>query len=1061
MSNIDNKDDIIYLDEDIPEIEYFEIVSIDEIIKNNPNFIAFSMEEIYNEIFNFVKTKTKTETFIKLFYEIINRKTNVNNFIIIADVNRGDYEDIDINQFISDLKKYDKINDTKLALQSKNKLWFPLKYDFDSDKLRFNANQKTVIEISENNNYIIFKEDETNIPIIGLYFYSPVTILDDYLNDKIMSHLHKSIKLETLDAKNFNNFDDLINEYKIKIPIDKIDIDDYNYISLNNLLKKYNYNLDNISIDEFQVIKDYLYKLNKNEKTEPIIYNKFDITPIQLNNFRFNFFNILKEIKKLIDLTIKSVDIINKQLKVLEEEKILFRELDITKNLYSIITNINDKNYDTIIKHLRELRINFNIISAINMLKDYKSLNKKDILNKLDELELRYELLKYSFHDLYKLNFDCVDEEHELHIGADETKYEGIPKKIGISSEKEDNYEYDDENEEIELDENQFNKFYNNQYYKIELGFLELLKMLLPFLFRMQKLSGLYINYDLIVSHIFNKYRTFEPKNIIIQRNIPNIDDEELKLYIQQPIKYILINNKNIKIVNSINEYFENFKLILYDVIAFWSLNIQKEIINDTLFLDYNKLSPECEYLWDEYGCPYDLNSKKGVLIYLVCIFREVYGDIYKDEYSNLVPLNEDYKQIIIDIINTDYKKELLKITETKIKPTKINLGRTYYDKLYDLLKRKDYKGDNFLNAYIDALIYMPSIKYVKIHKYLQGCCLEKIDENFSADLYFKTERQDLKKAKDKLTGKRVFNTPRYKRFYIKKINEYIKTDEFNPIKNPIKYDIIDIDVEKWLKDLKSSTKPTIFTKELISNLLLSVFKTTENYKEQIINCFNNKTLKQLLNNYKFDNYKQFCILISKILYKYLKDKSFDFIKIINNTIDELDKLNSIITDDNIVDIINIRRISIIRVMSLPSSPENIIGKKFIPSIDIPNDIYQELFKEIINGIINIINNSKMFNLTEQLDFINQIREKNKFDILARMNKKTREEKDIEKELKKYGLKYNEELLDNEIEIDVNIEKYDGYEENEGEKEFELDMEDNESDDEYMQNSNHGFIYAD
>ena len=98
MSNKDN-DDIIYLDEEIPEINYFEVVSINEIIKNNPNFIAFSKEEIYNELFNFVKTKSKTECFLKLFYEIVNKKTNVNNFIVIADANRGDYEDLNIEEF--------------------------------------------------------------------------------------------------------------------------------------------------------------------------------------------------------------------------------------------------------------------------------------------------------------------------------------------------------------------------------------------------------------------------------------------------------------------------------------------------------------------------------------------------------------------------------------------------------------------------------------------------------------------------------------------------------------------------------------------------------------------------------------------------------------------------------------------------------------------------------------------------------------------------------------------------------------------------------------------------
>jgi len=97
-----------------------------------------------------------------------------------------------------------------------------------------------------------------------------------------------------------------------------------------------------------------------------------------------------------------------------------------------------------------------------------------------------------------------------------------------------------------------------------------------------------------------------------------------------------------------------------------------------------------------------------------------------------------------------------------------------------------------------------------------------------------------------------------------------------------------------------------------------------------------------------------------------------------------------------------------------------------------------------------------MLNLEEQIDFINKIREQNKFDILARMNKKTREEKDIEKELKKYGLQYNdEEDFNNEVNenpVDPEIE---------GENEYELDEEDIIDEDERMEYSNYGFIYAD
>ena len=1060
MSNKDN-DDIIYLDEELPEINYFEIVSIDEIIKNNPNFIAFSKEEIYNELFNFVKTKSKTECFLKLFYEVVNKKTNVDNFIVIADANRGNFEDLNIEEFISDLKKYDKINDANLALSSKNKLWFPLNYDADNNKIRFKAQQKTIIELSEDNNYIVFKDDETNIPIIGVYFYSPITILDDYLNDKIMSHLYKPIKLDIKNVIDENeNFEDLIKSYKIKIPIDKIDIDNYNYSSINNLLQKYNYSLDNISEKDLKIIKNHLTELNKNETIQKITYNSIQIKSIELINPRFTFFNILKELKILIDITIKSADTINKQLKIFEKERSVIKKLDITRDLYSIVTNLNDKNYDQVINNLRDLRKNLILESAISKLELFNKLNKKNIINQLDELEIRFELLKYSFVDIYKLNFSCADDEHEIHIGTDEANYEGVPLKIGQSNEKEDKYEYDDEKDEIDLDETQFNKYYNNQFYNIEIGFAELLKMILPFLYRMQKLSALPINYDMIVSYLFNNYRTIEPKITIIYKYFPDIEEDELNIYLKKPIKYILINAKD-KMINAMNEYFNNFKNVIYDIIALWSITIQKDIIHETLFFNQQKLFPECEHLWDEYGAPYDIESKKGVMIYLSCIFREVYGDLYKDEYANLVPLDEDFKKIIMTIISENYKKELLTMTKIKAKKVKINIGRQYYDTLYDLLKRKEYKGDKFLTAYIDALIYMPSIKFVKIHKYLQGCCLERIDENFTADLYFKTDRQDLKKAKEKLTGKRVFNMPRYKRFFIQKERVKNITEQFIEIHNPIKYNIIDSDIHNWLSDLKDLKKPTIFSDDLISKLLLSVFKTTENYKEQYINYFNNKELKQLFHNYTFDNYKQISSIISKILYKYLKKDALSFITIITNTIYELDKLNSIISEDNINDINSIKRIAIIRLMALPSSIDNVVNKKFVPSIEIDNEVYQELFKEIIINIINNIKNCHMLDLNEQIDFINQIREKNKFDILARMNKKTREDKDIEKELKKYGLKYNEEILDNEIEPETNKEKPENQNENDGENEYKVDMEDGDSDDEYMDGSNNGFIYAD
>jgi hypothetical protein len=1067
-----SNEEIIYIDEEIPEIEYFELVSIEDLIKINPNFIAFSRDEIYIELFNFVKSKTKTENFLKLFYEIVNKKTNVNNFIIVADSIRGDFEEDDISVFISQLKKYDKIADVNLALKSKNKLWFPLKYDIDNDKIRFNASQKTIIELSENNKYIVFKEDETNIPIMGVYFYSPITVLEDYLNDKIMSHLHEPLKLEIEKSDNYETFEDLIKGYKIPLtmPLNKIDEDDYNYSTLKLILQKYNYDFDNLSMENLNEIKLHLEKLNKNEKQEIIKYRNVEINKITIDNPRYTYFNVLKEIKTLVDLTLKSADIIKNQLKDFEGQRTKQKDETI-KSLFSIINDLNDKNYSKIIDDIRDLRKNMTLEMSIVKLKEFGENNKKSIIDQLDELEIRFELLKYSFRDIYKLNFACNDDEHEIHIGTDETKYEGIPTKIGRIDENEDEEDNNDNiyEEEIENDENKLNKYFKNQIYNNESGFAELLKQLLPFIYKMEILSGLPLNYDLLISSLFNKYRTFESKSLIIRKYISNIEDSDLDIYVKQPIKYILFNdgingkgnangkgnendNDKKKVIEAIEEYFTNFRDVIYEVIAYWSVQLQSAIVNNTLFIDYSKISGICDHLWDEYGVPYDMTSKLGVTIYLNCIFLEVFNDNF-----NYYKFDEDNKKTIIDKINENYNNDLELIRKIKAKKVKINEGVKYYETLYDLLKKKEYKGDTFLKAYINALIYMPMINSKKIHKYLQGCCLERIDDNFSADLYLKTDRHDLKKAKDKLTGKRVFNMPRYKRYFTKKNIIAEKIKDFSKISNPITYDIISIDLNEWLSNLKKID--SVFTTPLINNLLLSVFKATENYKDLYISYFNNKDLKPLLNNNNFSNYRQLGIGISKILYKYLKNCAFVYITKINNTLTELDKLNSIINDENINDIINIRRIAVIRMMALPSSTDNISNKKYVsPSIDIDN--YQDILKDIINSSMNIINNSHMLNTEEQIDFINKIREINKFDILAKLNRKTREEIDIEKEMKKYGIKYEDDN-DDIAPLEVNKEKTDIDYENEGEEDFELDMEDGEGDDEYMSTYNYGFIYAD
>ena len=127
-----------------------------------------------------------------------------------------------------------------------------------------------------------------------------------------------------------------------------------------------------------------------------------------------------------------------------------------------------------------------------------------------------------------------------------------------------------------------------------------------------------------------------------------------------------------------------------------------------------------------------------------------------------------------------------------------------------------------------------------------------------------------------------------------------------------------------------------------------------------------------------------------------------------------------------------------------------------VPRISITTEISKLITDDINKKVFGIISNSKMPTLEDQINYINNIREENKNKILATLNKKTREEKEILKEIKKIGLEIN----DDDDEMTMNKDKDDNNEK-EGEEEHDIGMEDGEGDDDNLDAGDYGFIYAD
>ncbi len=571
-----------YEEEELDEIDYFEIVSYDEIIKLNPTFVAFSNEELYNYFFSFFKSKTKAENFLSLFNDVIERRknpVNINNFIIIADAKRNDYQSLDIDDFISKVKSSNK-EQIKFAFKNKNKLWFPLIYDVDSPNIRFSASSTSILELNDKDNYIIFKDDERDIPVLAVYFYEPLTTYKSALNEKICQYLIKNrFKGNELLAKDFKSFEELIKSYKLKLPLDKIDTDEFHFSNLNSLLYKYNYDLDNIDLETFGILKKHLEGINTEEVK--IVHNKPKIEPLNFTNNRYLFFKTINSFIKLLTITQKSMNEISGRIKTFNDEKEVVSP--VLQDIEQLIMNINEANYNEILNNLRNIRKN---LSIDNYLKLFNStFDVKEIDKHLQLIIKKYELITKSYKDIFHYSFTFKEEEHEIQIGLDTKDYEGIPVVIDEFKnyvKEEDDGEID-EIEEIE-DLNFFKKYYHNSRYNLEKGFIEGLKKICPFLKIMMEVSKLPIDFDIIIENLFKNFSGKIPEKISIIRDKYNgkYDEDYYKEQVKKS-DYFVFNSQDEddELFEAYQEHSNIIISMIYDVICKYKITL---VVTTTAF---------------------------------------------------------------------------------------------------------------------------------------------------------------------------------------------------------------------------------------------------------------------------------------------------------------------------------------------------------------------------------------------------------------------------------------------------------------------------------------------
>jgi len=713
-------------------------------------------------------------------------------------------------------------------------------------------------------------------------------------------------------------------------------------------------------------------------------------------------------------------------------------------NIYSIIKQINDNtiSIEEVINDLKLSIKTINIDHTLNTINDIL-----DARENIESIKLDCDKVKNTFIHSREHIFDYDNDGKKYVLSKRENKaicdandidnYEGVRDDDDIIDDENKGFANDDGGGAGGIANNyELNRYIANIHFKNEKGFIEMLRIILELVKKINDVANIEIDYDDISAYLFKKYRSVSTRyekyvNAFEKNNIEDAQNNAKKYAQLTPLHILYTNAKNADknragIIKKVNdEFIETTNIIFCNAICFWIVDTQDKILKGHVALNMNDLNPN----------HLDKLNTRGLLYYII----EIISDFFI-KYAD----NNDY---IINI--KDLRKNFLSIVETEHKDRDAEVLRELLSKKAEgknkcAIDRNKYTDDE--RFYIDKLLYTPNSnsKFEKIHKYIQGCCLRKLDSNFSDIIDL---NEDVIKLKEHYSKVRLISNVRDTRFtppkerkkkdkkgkkgkkddeiereddgvdsdgygsddiFMKEVKEKNKHVKYIN-KEAFVYNFKNYNVDEWLKSMRG--KSELLSDNLIDKLINYDMDSTKSHITDNI-----KKLKNVKNNISLDfincehiNYTEVLLNISRIIYmnvhsssKYkendiLKEMVMNSVKQIKMMIKHLYHLNKNYNTEE-ADVVNI--INIVVISNSLHTPD-LAGVENIPKEFIRENAEKlyEYLKSYVGGKY-----SKFLTAEEIAVFINEKREEYKIKKLKDNQDLDIEENEIRRQMKVAGI---------------------------------------------------------
>lgn len=1044
---------LVYEDEILPEIEIRELLSLEQVLEENPSFIAFTKNEITDHILDLLKNQRKADLFTDAIFDSVQatstRGKMSNNVVPVVRAGLNNFED-DEREYAAKLSDIANAPNYTTQQQMLSGLAYPLQHvPPTAGDVGIRATDRPItvgIDGGIANISKLIPSDGIEEACTKAAYVVPDITSESYLNERVENtgvprvysqQTHNVNDATPLSAIRpaFNSVIDLIKE-----------VTDIH--GLKHHLERYDYSFDALTPDQLSRLVIRLKDL-----TDPIesrsrhTRSSESSRPAPMtHNAWSDFYDALKKLgmpsiakekySAIYDALMASIppQMINVDVP-LETGKIL-------DGLYSNSFTLED--VATFMKMTRNKIIVDNAFATLQryLEKDPESL-PESIQNSIDKWVIRST--KYDDRTA-KVFLELYRDMTEIKKGNDTSAYDGNPFEQPDQVFEEMQYEYVEtpSDEEFETDTNAQTVIEDDDIDMTILdgiteGVREIIIPVLRKIAKLQKLSGIHIVMKDLVAYIAPRIVRISFQQILAQ-HVPELaSDVRLQLAsgnyesaarIAANIVPVSIGHRAQEAVREMyKEYHALMKATFLQCFSWYVLTTQEAAIEKRLDFDPMSGMLACIRSWSPFGPPITKDKDpEGVIYYLACVAQEsVLLEEYKwtsdDLVKNSLAFMSDNMSDIVDRLHEKWDAFSKENTLTVSKARQANLS------LAEAIQMKLKK--RILPDYVRAFLYIPGMLNTTKHpSHTLGCCMQKLGPEFRAD----SDWQDLKKlraVKDQFAKKRMTKTdPPNLAWLEKPVTEVVvkppPVELYIPTTATVEQDHHSRTLGEWLdKCVKENlyllpadavqaikTDPMSLNSTISKNV--SAFLKTCNKKSALIESYfgkNQVDMRKML-DIVATNLRKFFDVFDQASNEYIYiTSSLTFIKHFKTLLEELPLTADPVDATNIQYIL---RFATSRALCLPADPRDAgrIGKLTL-SDRVGATFTTNILVQLYSKVNNAITASHMPSIEDQQAFITKMREIQKVQTLEIYNKQSDEDRQIMIDAKKVGL----------FKVDVNYEE--------------------------------------